>query len=999
MAENSLESIPKYLEQSLLPVHAKEAEGLLKAIETQPGFSINLLHVIASTNLTPSIRLAGAVFFKNLIKRKWIDEDGNYLLPVDDINQIKTEILDVMMKLPNQLQVQVGESISLIAESDFPHNWTNLIDELVSKLSLDDFVSNKGLLIVAHSIFKKWRPLFRSDELFLEIKLVLDKFAQPFLTLLTKVDQLINENLTNKASLTIYLENLLLLVQIYYDLNCQDIPEFFEDNMMTGMEIIHKYLVFESDLITDKESDDEIDVLIKIKTSVMELISLYVTRYADVFDPLIENFITTVWKLINVYITKQPKFDLLVVKSLSFLTSVTKMQKYQDLFNNESSLKEIIEKIILPNIHFREVDEEMFEDEPISFVRSDLEGSDFDSRRKSATDFLRELKEVNSELLTNSVMNYVQQFLSNSDWRNKDIAIYLFISLAANGSITNVGVTSTNVLLDVVKFFTENVANDLMDNQSVHPILRTNAIKYILIFRNQFTKEQLSTTIPLLLKHLQDSNPVVYTYASITIEKLFSMSDFTDHNPIFNKNDVQPFVHDLLTDLFRKILSSNNFSSSTFARNDTMIKSSLLSSDLPIDHFSPEKLAENEFLMKCIMRVLNTAEDQIEENFTGTIIQELLNILKIIARNPSNPKFSHYIFESLGLLIKFGAQGKSNDVVDKYINLILPNLLEILSSDVQEFVPYSLQILAFLLEIYPKARPLPDTYSQLIKPLLSPSIWEFRGNIPAVTRLLIAILEQDTTTFTSNQNNLTPLLGVFQKLISSKVNDTYGFDLLQSILLNIPMDILSNYLKEIAVLLLTRLKNSRTDKYVKRFVVFISTLCCISLNPDIKININADFAFSMIEFVQTGLFTQIYNSFILPTSSSLANLQDKKIVLLGLSELINSYAFSSHPELIVPTIEHLCSNIIAFGTVSQASDNVGISNSFPINELDLESSSFGSQFSKIVSIQVKPFDPLPNIKSNDEASIKFGVISNIKKLNNPTILNQLSADAKQVLSS
>ena len=105
------------------------------------------------------------------------------------------------------------------------------------------------------------------------------------------------------------------------------------------MEIMHKYLVLETPLLTDQDSDDEIDVLIKTKTSIVELVSLYVSRYADVFEPLIENFITTIWKLINSYVTKQQKFDLLVVKALSFLTSVTKMAKYQPLFDNETIIK------------------------------------------------------------------------------------------------------------------------------------------------------------------------------------------------------------------------------------------------------------------------------------------------------------------------------------------------------------------------------------------------------------------------------------------------------------------------------------------------------------------------------------------------------------------------------------------------------------------------------------------------------------------------------------
>ncbi|KAM9915522.1 hypothetical protein OXX80_013979, partial [Metschnikowia pulcherrima] len=286
------------------------------------------------------------------------------------------------------------------------------------------------------------------------IKMVLEAFASPFMSLLTRTDQLINEALAqnNAALLTIYLECLLLEIQIYYDLNCQDIPEFFEDNLDTGMSIMHKYLSFNSSLIGDPNDDEDIDVLIKTKSAIMELISLYVTRYAEEFDTMTESFITSVWQLVNTGVTKQPKYDLLTVKALSFLTSITQVSKYRSFFDNEEAIKEIIEKIILPNIVFRDVDEETFEDEPISFVRSDLEGSDFDSRRKSSTDFLRELKEVNTALLTNTVMSYVNQFLSHNDWRNRDIAIYLFTSLAAKGSVTNIGVTSTNMLVDVVDF-------------------------------------------------------------------------------------------------------------------------------------------------------------------------------------------------------------------------------------------------------------------------------------------------------------------------------------------------------------------------------------------------------------------------------------------------------------------------------------------------------------------------------------------------------------------
>lgn len=53
----------------------------------------------------------------------------------------------------------------------------------MSKLTPDNAQVNNGVLQVAHAIFKRWRPLFRSDDLFTEINHVLQRFAAPFLKL------------------------------------------------------------------------------------------------------------------------------------------------------------------------------------------------------------------------------------------------------------------------------------------------------------------------------------------------------------------------------------------------------------------------------------------------------------------------------------------------------------------------------------------------------------------------------------------------------------------------------------------------------------------------------------------------------------------------------------------------------------------------------------------------------------------------------------------------
>lgn len=59
--------------------------------------------------------------------------------------------------------------------------------------------------------------------------------------------------------------------------------------------------------------------------------------------------------------------------------------------------------------------------------------------------------------------------------------------------------TATNVLVDIVKFFSENVAQDLnVDGPAVHPILQVDAIRFIYTFRYQVCDSRLGNGMALL---------------------------------------------------------------------------------------------------------------------------------------------------------------------------------------------------------------------------------------------------------------------------------------------------------------------------------------------------------------------------------------------------------------------------------------------------------------------------------------------------------------------
>lgn len=50
----------------------------------------------------------------------------------------------------------------------------------MSSLTADNFTINNGVLATAHSIFKRWRSQFRTDELYSEINFVLSRFCEPY---------------------------------------------------------------------------------------------------------------------------------------------------------------------------------------------------------------------------------------------------------------------------------------------------------------------------------------------------------------------------------------------------------------------------------------------------------------------------------------------------------------------------------------------------------------------------------------------------------------------------------------------------------------------------------------------------------------------------------------------------------------------------------------------------------------------------------------------------
>ncbi|KAI5924131.1 chromosome segregation protein [Camillea tinctor] len=947
--------IAQLLEATLDPTKHRKAETALKVEEKKPQFSLSLLKIVATESLEPKIRLAGALCFKNFIRHNYVDEDRNYKLPIDEVNTIKQELIGLMIACPGTIQTQLGEAISIIADSDFWDRWDTLVQDLVSRFTPDNYKVNNGVLEVAHSIFVRWRPLYRSDDLYAEINHVLNTFAVPFLTLLNATDQQIAANQNNKEVLKGYFDTLSLLIKVFYDLSCQDMPPQFESNLEHLSTLLHKYLGYQNPLLeTDDES--EAGVVENVKADICEVLELYVNKFDDDFGRYTQVFISTAWNLLS-SIGPETKYDNLVSKALHFLTAIAGTVQHSGAFNDENVLSQVVEKVVLPNVALRESDIELFEDEPIEFIRRDLEGSDTDSRRRAATDFLRQLQGRFEQMVTTVASRYINHYLEQgkSNWKDKDTAIALFLSIAAKGAVTAAhGVKTVNSMVNVVDFFQQHIANDLISESGVEPISKVDAIKYLYTFRSQLTKEQWQAAFQPLIQNMGSSNYVVYTYAAIAVERLLYLSNDSGIR-IFGRADIEPFAKDLLDHLFKLVEKEN----------------------------SPAKMQENEFLMRCIMRVLIVMNTGIL-GFVDMVLDHLVGITNVIKSNPSNPRFYYYHFEALGAVISCGSPAGTSKLEERLwepFNLII-------TEEVNEFMPYVFQLFAKILELNPSGA-LPNHYQALLPPLITSTFWETRGNVPALTRLLAAIIPRAAQSIVAG-NQVQPVLGIFQGLLRGKKTEQNAFDLLEAIVLSIPRAALEPFFKEILSLLFTKLQSSPSDSFKLRFVRFYHLV-----SARVESGLGTDFFISQVDLIQNNLFTQIYLTIILPTSEQLVRPVDRKVAVISFAKSMgDSAAFAQR---YVKGWRFTCEAMLKM-LMNPPKVTMGTGDEV-VNEADVDDIGFGLGFTPLNTCKKAPRDDFPEVQDIQQWVRQYLTDANVR--HNGAIagfMDRLTDEGKQALA-
>lgn len=942
------------LAQTLVPNAdaRKAAEEQLSQAQKVSGHPLEVLRLIANKNETDAnVQQAAAVHFKNIVKKGWNEdaEDGTdgIQISLNDRNLIKSNLVELMCTVPPKIQSQCSEAISLIAAVDYPKKWDNLLPELLQKFQSEDQTVVNGCLETANSIFKRFRYINRSDELYEDILYTLGKLQEPLLIMFKATGQKVEAYKNDLRNLLPVMKTLHSLCGIFYSLNYQDLPEYFEDHIGEWMAEFAKYLSFDNKILLDEDEEDEPSPIDTLQAAIVDNLALYADKDEEPFIPFVSQFTSLVWNLL-LGMSSFPKHDVLATTCIKFLSSLVGKLMHKQVFEAEETLRQIIAKIVIPNLMIRDTDEEKFEDDHAEFIMEDMEGGDTESRRRRSQELLRAMCRHFDNETTVICMEHIQSMLgefaaSPSDkWKAKDAAIHLMLGIAVKAE-SNKGVSAVNDKVNVMEFFTSHILTELQDaNHASRPMVKATSIKFVSTFRNQFSTEHMVALMPVLINHLSSPSVVVHTYSAAAIERFMACKVTTNEGGQQNKfggENIKPFLEPLFTSLFAIVDNA--------------------------------EWNENEYVMKCIMRSLITAKDDVVQ-VTEIVLQKLNEALSRVAKNPRNPQFNHYMFESIAVLVK-SVCSKYPEHTASFESLLFPPFQTVLQMDVSEFTPYVFQILAQLLEYRPGESGLGEAYTMLFTPLLTPDLWERKGNIPALTRLLQAYVTKGINEIVGN-GQLNSILGIFQKLISSKATEVNAFELLSTIIHFTSDDALKPLEKDLFQVLLMRLQRGKTARYIRLFTGFLAQYIGKKGGQQ---------TLDLLNQIQPGLSLMLLKQIWLPRlSSDPPNRREHKTQIVGLTKVLCDTPAIFNDEN---------GNEIWMGTLAASlklvdpNSNPSASSIGDENE-EPETITYDAAFSRLHFASKKPLDPFSEVK---DTAIYLATSLHQLHVTNPNVIQGL----------
>lgn len=842
----------------------RNAEQQLRQGELRPGFCLMLLELLRDASVNEGARQAGAIYFKNFVRRQWTVESGG--ITPNDRQAIKQHLLSLMLQAPKPTQVQLAAGLEEISITDYPAEWQSLLPEMVQHLKTSQDMSVlRGTMETAHTVFLKFRSQSRSNELLREIKYTVIGCQETHLAVFKAACEKVLSGSLTPDLLAVHFDLLNATLGVFFSLNVVDLPEFFEDHKEEYFKGFLEILKFKQASPATTYAAEQLEKsILQAKGEICECFALYTEKYQEEFSPFLLPCVNDVFTLL-MDLSQEEKNDQLVARGIKFLSSAASTHWPQSPFEDPKVLSGICEKVVFPNILLRDSDVELFEDNALEYVRRDMEAADQETRRRSSMDLVKAMSKLNEAKVTEILIGYVKELLAKAGQvppdqaeRFKDACIYLCIAMAVKGQTQREGVLMVNQNINVVDFFHGIVGAELRQDPpqaGKPPVLRASCLKFITVFRNQLPKDVIGSVLQGICRHIAAPDPVVHTYAAICIEKLLTVRERNAqgdkmgfrYSPAEMKDSLLPMVEPIL----RCIAQGQG-------------------------------IPQNEYLMRCVARIFSFLKDLGAEAGLSTL-PTLAAILVAMSQNPLNPIFNHNLFEAIASIVKVCVPSRPDNVE----GALLPVFEQILERNVTDFLPYTFQILGLLLDATTSVKPL---YQALFSRLLSQDLWQSQANVPGLIRLMRAYFSKHGMFAQLLDQHMQAILERFQFVLSNRKTESSAFDLINAMYTHLPLELYQKYFKTLVTVLLTRLQSSKSPKFQKDFVVSCSLFAHRdrSQAPGVL--------FGAFNEIQPGLMANLLSGVWLNVLKMSLRLDERKVCTLALVKILAADDIRQNPQ-------------------------------------------------------------------------------------------------------
>ena len=826
---------------------------------------------ILDKNEQINLRISASIFLKNYIQDYFYDSSNNAILnkhKIMDENSkayFKENILQLLLNIDNNLLPHIIEMIKIVVQNanGYLVIWPNLMNFIGDVLNKHDMSKSKFIYQLITKIIKRYHLESKSQPLFREIINTMKYICQPMTEDALNIIKFFNnynQNNKNDELMIQCLQMMNKIMSIFYSLNYQDFPEFFEDHLEEWITILNDTV-----LLPNKNSNmntinkNLLDLVIKLKAKTLKNINLYYYNYYEDVKNYIQQFSSSVWTVMCTCKTND-NFSKLMKELLDFFKCGFQMRRMNNL--NMDQLNQIIENIILPNMVLSEKEKEEFLDNPVEFLKIEFEEYDMSSNKYFSINLLQLIisnyPDVNKQIIVPKINSFLEEYNKDhiKNYNKKLVVIHLLFASCIKTFAQRYGVTELNpnsVYTDIESLINEIFIKEFQNYKSP-AIIQTYSLKFLSTFRLQISdKNKLGQIILMLIEILNNCGEVTQYACLLCLDLILNMRDIkTRQSTTMEIVNNEKIFNKLISSLLNFIIKNTNI-----------------------------------FAMRCFFRTIKLTQEQKLQSLAESINTSIDTILQLIIKNPQIDEFNYYFFETCALIMKKFVVNNNNNIdltlVKKFEKSIIKDLNLILQNNITDLLGYTFQLFAYYLFITNDNN---NFYQNILTNILTNDImWDINMKYlypPSIEFIKVILITNKQ--FCENPNVIELLFKICKTLLENK-SFNFVFQLIEYLINYVSTDLyganLTQFLKitnQIAV------QNMTTNPKVYSDINQEMILLLSKLNLKISLNLSME----MAKIISNNNLIQ-YLIDMIDEITNLKSTKNKKLVVYWYVQILNNF--------------------------------------------------------------------------------------------------------------